>query len=199
MSSLLFPDDVTFVQRLLRGSGCYDGLFSGTWDAQTDTAEREFVARLEAIATQEGTFDARSETCLHTLHLTAQRLARRFLTAVRAGGVDARIISGTRSYAAQNELYRRGRFGNPPPRVTNARGGQSRHNFGFAWDIGIFAGGAYLTDSPLYDQAAALGAAEGIEWGGAWATFKDRPHYQVATGLSVAEMRARFEQGQPFG
>ncbi|MEO8506247.1 MAG: hypothetical protein ABI593_01300 [Betaproteobacteria bacterium] len=38
----------------------------------------------------------------------------------------------------QDAPYRQGRLGNPGPRVTNARDGQSNHNFGIAWDIGIF-------------------------------------------------------------
>jgi peptidoglycan L-alanyl-D-glutamate endopeptidase CwlK len=86
--------------------------------------------------------------------------------------------------------------------VTNARGGQSNHNFGIAWDIGIFdAKGRYLTDSPLYPKAGKIATSAAIahlEWGGNWTTFKDQPHYQFATSLSISQIRARFEKGQPI-
>ena len=99
--------------------------------------------------------------------------------------------SGTRTYAEQNTLFRQGRFGNKGPRVTNARGGQSNHNYGIAWDIGLFENGKYLTDSPLYKKAAELGRADGLEWGGDWTSFKDQPHYQLATGLSMTNIAPR--------
>jgi peptidoglycan L-alanyl-D-glutamate endopeptidase CwlK len=83
--------------------------------------------------------------------------------------------------------------------VTKARGGQSWHNFGLAWDIGIFDGGRYLGDSPLYVQAAQIGRDGSLEWGGDWTGFVDRPHYQQLPGaLRLAEVRSRFEAGQTF-
>jgi peptidoglycan L-alanyl-D-glutamate endopeptidase CwlK len=48
-----------------------------------------------------------------------------FLRTVRDAGIEARIISGTRTYTEQNTLFRQGRFGNPGPKVTKARGGQA--------------------------------------------------------------------------
>src|SRR5262249_39369321 len=157
-----------------------------------------FFARCREISTSLGTFDERSERNVRTLHPKVQELARKYLTTVRAAGIDVRIISGTRSYAEQNALYKRGRFGNPPPKVTNARGGYSNHNFGIAWDVGIFDEGAYLQESPLYEEIASIGRAPDIEWGGDWTTFKDRPHYQLTVPLSIAEIRAKFEAGESF-
>jgi peptidoglycan LD-endopeptidase CwlK len=199
MSNRLFEDDVTFLQRLLKSAGLYTDTIDGIWGENTDTAVTTFETRSAQIAGALGVFDPRTESNIHTLHLQAQEAARAFMNAVRAAGLNARIISGTRTYAEQNVLYRKGRFGNPPPRVTNARGGQSNHNFGIAWDIGIFTeNGAYLPESPLYNQAAQVGLAAGLEWGGNWTSFTDRPHYQLATGLSISQVRQRFESGQPY-
>lgn len=47
------------------------------------------------------------------------------MTALRALG-DWRLICGLRTYDEQDKLYAK------RPRVTNARGGQSMHNFGVA-------------------------------------------------------------------
>jgi D-alanyl-D-alanine carboxypeptidase len=38
----------------------------------------------------------------------------------------------------------------------------------------------------------------GLEWGGDWKTFKDAPHYQLASGKSVAQIRALFEKGKAY-
>jgi peptidoglycan L-alanyl-D-glutamate endopeptidase CwlK len=45
------------------------------------------------------------------------------------GGLVFKIISGTRTYGEQNELFAQGRM-KPGPIVTRARGGQSNHKFG---------------------------------------------------------------------
>ena len=198
MSALLFKDDVVFLQRFLKSSGVYQGAAHGQWDQATDAALTSFDSKCESIAAQHGRFDARSERLIATLHPRAQVLARTFLTKVRAAGIDARVISGTRTYAEQELLYRQGRWGNPGPVVTKARGGQSNHNFGIAWDIGIFENGKYLAESPLYAQAASIGAMPGLEWGGNWKSFQDRPHYQLATGAPIETVRTSFETGTTF-
>ena len=201
MSSTLFEDDVIFLQRLLKSAGLYTDKIDGAWGKNTDDAVTEFEKRSKKLADMLGTFDPRTERNIQTLQLITQEAARKFLKAVAAGGITARIISGTRTYADQDKLFRQGRFGNPGPKVTNARGGQSNHNFGIAWDIGIFKNGAYLPESPLYDKAAEIGLAAGIpklEWGGNWQSLKDKPHYQSATGLSISEVRQRFEKGLPY-
>jgi len=204
MSDRLFEDDIIFLQRLLKSGGLYTDKIDGIWGGNTDAAVNTFELRSTQIAASLGTFDARTERNIQTLHLRAQEAARACMTAIRAAGINARIISGTRTYAEQNVIYRKGRFGNPPPIVTKARGGQSNHNFGIAWDIGIFTqNGAYLPESPLYDEAgpAALAAGVvGLEWGGNWTgDFVDRPHYQLATpGLTLKQVRERFEKGQAY-
>ncbi len=91
--------------------------------------------------------------------------------------------------------------------VTNARGGRSNHNFGVAWDIGLFdAAGKYYTGANAAERKAYadLGTAikakvANLEWGGDWKTFVDMPHYQLATGnKSTADVRLLFEAGKPF-
>lgn len=198
MSERLFGSDVIFQQRILRSAGLYTGRIDGIWGPLTDGAFNAFFDRAGEIAEELGTFDPRTEGNLTTLQLPAQRAARRFMARVLDDGLDARIISATRSYEEQNALFRQGRFGNPGPRVTNARGGQSRHNFAIAWDIGLFEGGTYLQQAAPYDRAAEVGLDGGIEWGGHWQTFQDRPHYQLAVGLLISEVRERFEAGEPY-
>ncbi len=106
-----------------------------------------------------------------------------------------RVISGTRSYAEQAALYAQGRTA-PGKVVTNARPGYSNHNFGIAVDVGIFKGKVYLAECPEYATLGPVGEKCGLLWGGRWAKPKtDRPHYEFATGFTLAQMRARVEAG----
>src|SRR5258706_2954189 len=99
MSTRLFPDDVTFLQRLLSCCGLYSDTIDGAFGSNTSKAEVAFDHRCDAIAAAEGTFDARSESNIRSLRTDAQPLARKSLKALHVAGHDARIISGTRSYA----------------------------------------------------------------------------------------------------
>jgi len=204
MSAQLFADDILFLQRLLKAQGLYAGDLDGVWGPKTEAGQNAFETQSAEIAAALGTFDLRSEKNIATLLLKTQRAARTAMKALGNGalgaGVTVRILSGTRTYAEQNALYKQGRFGNPGPVVTKARGGQSNHNFGIAWDIGIFDQGAYLPESPLYKQAGpvVLAATLGVEWGGNWVTIVDQPHYQLVTGMKISEVQTRFEAGEPF-
>jgi peptidoglycan L-alanyl-D-glutamate endopeptidase CwlK len=196
MSDRLFASDILFEQRLLSCCGLYHDLLDGDWGPHTDDAEQAFESQCDAIAQAEGRFDARSERNIRSLQTNVQTLCRRSLKRLRDAGFDARVISGTRTYAEQTAIYRQGRFGNPGPVVSRARAGQSWHNFGMAWDIGLFEGGNYLTGGSKYRAAAQHAILPGIEWGGSWRTFKDEPHYQVPGNLpTISASRAHFERG----
>lgn len=143
--------------------------------------------------------DTRSKKNIETLHPVAQQWARAFLQEIEDSkrlpeGVTVRIISGNRTWAEQNALFAQGRT-KPGNIVTNARGGQSNHNFGIAWDIGIFINGKYQPSSPWYDVVGEIGEGVGLEWGGRWTSIQDKPHYQVRTGLTTAEMRTVMRAG----
>jgi peptidoglycan LD-endopeptidase CwlK len=106
-------------------------------------------------------------------------------------GLDFRVTSGTRTMAEQAKLYAQGRTA-AGPKVTNARPGYSWHNFGVAFDITLFKGGKPVWEGKEYDTAGGVGRRIGLEWGGAWQTFKDRPHFQKKMGMTLAEARAKY-------
>jgi peptidoglycan L-alanyl-D-glutamate endopeptidase CwlK len=140
--------------------------------------------------------DERSEIQIATLHPLTQKAARAFLgvakTIAAKVGCDVKMISGTRSYMEQDALYARGRT-TPGKKVTNAAAGHSNHNFGLAFDIGVFRGREYCGEHPLYNELGTLGKSLGLEWGGDW-KFCDEPHYQLrphwATGMTERDMLA---------
>lgn len=198
MSERLFKTDVLFLQRILAVSGFYDGPFNGKFTSKVDDAEEKFFKKYEAIKKKLGEFDVRTERNIQMMIPEAQVKAREFMNAVK-GPLTYRIISGTRTYDEQNALFAK------RPKVTNAKGGQSNHNFGIAWDVGIFEDGKYYEGKPGKEDKAYLKLGElikekvkGLEWGGDWKSFVDKPHYQLATGKSVSQLRALLEKGKPF-
>jgi peptidoglycan L-alanyl-D-glutamate endopeptidase CwlK len=197
VSAPLTQAEILHWQRLYRCAGFYAGKLDGIWGPRTERASRDWEAAYSAARSRYGQLDGRTERLLYGVVPRLQELVRELLERLDAAGIDARVISGTRSYAEQDALYRQGRDGRPGPRVTNARPGQSLHNFGLAVDLGVFQGGRYLSESPLYDRAGEISVGvKGLEWGGSWRSLKDRPHYQLATGLAISELRRRFETGE---
>lgn len=144
--------------------------------------------------------DKRSGVAITTLLLKVQPVFASCLIELKKHfqekGVEARYISGTRTFAEQDALYAKGRTA-PGPKVTNAKGGQSNHNFGIAVDVGLFLpDGRYLEDTPFYREIGGIVATfPTLEWGGNW-KFVDEPHIQWRTGLTLAEMQARIKLGQ---
>lgn len=137
--------------------------------------------------------DDRSERAIATLLPELRPLARALVQKAAGAGIDIRIISGLRTYAEQDALYAQGRT-SPGAIVTNARAGYSNHNFGIAFDVGVFEGSQYLPESQQYKAVGALGLDLGLEWGGNWQTFVDQPHFQLrpawAVGMSDRQMLA---------
>lgn len=148
-----------------------------TWAAIYKRIFRRDPERREAPALTEPA-SPRSEKVIATLQPEVQPYARALYFKARAAGVAIEVISGLRTYAEQEALYAKGRTA-PGPVVTNVRGGHSNHNFGIAFDIGVFEGTRYLPESPKYKAVGVLGVELGLEWGGNWKSFKDEPHYQL--------------------
>jgi peptidoglycan L-alanyl-D-glutamate endopeptidase CwlK len=103
-------------------------------------------------------------------------------------GARLRFAYVYRSNALQDKLY------NKKPKVTNAKGGQSIHNYGMAFDIvllydndgnGTFeeASWSMIKDFDRDSKADWMEIvnyfkSKGWEWGGDW-KFKDAPHFQL--------------------
>lgn len=196
MSAPLSKTDVYFRQRILACSGFDPHGIDGQWGPKTEAADKAFHAEYLRLQTALGTFDPRTEVAIATLLTKAQAKAREFM---KVAGPTCKLLSGTRTYAEQDALY------NQRPVVTRARGGSSNHNFGIAWDVGIFKDGHYFTGATHAEEAAYDTLAvnikahvSGLEWGGDWKSIVDKPHYQLVTGKSLSEVRASFEAGKPF-
>jgi LysM repeat protein len=138
---------------------------------------------------------------LSRLHPLVQARAAAFLELCAHTGLSVLVSQGLRSWEDQNALYAQGRTVPPVGRkhvVTMAKGGQSYHNFGLAFDIVVLdaVGKAdWDVSHPGWSAAGALGKSVGLEWGGDWPRFKDWPHFQYTGGLSLRDCRAVYAEG----
>jgi hypothetical protein len=98
-------------------------------------------------------------------------------------GFNLDIVSGFRSYADQNALYAQGRTIDGDI-VTNAQGGQSMHNFGYAVDLADYADGENID----YQLPGEIAAWCGIEHGDRG--YTDLPHFEYRGDLSLEEFQA---------
>jgi peptidoglycan L-alanyl-D-glutamate endopeptidase CwlK len=198
-------DKILHSQRLMKAENIFQGECTGLWDDQCQAALTEFNCRCDLLAAELGRFDERSEVHIRSLRLVAQREARLFMGRLRDAGLErsgytVKIICGTRTYPEQAALYAKGRS-QPGRKVTKKQPGESYHNFGLAWDIGVFShSGAYLTDKNLYKKVGQLGSVPSLTWGGgSWRFlfFRDFPHYQLeaASQTGIGRLRESFEQG----
>ncbi len=116
-------------------------------------------------------------------------------------GVSLWCISGYRSYAEQSILHSQGRT-MPGNIVTNAKAGQSAHNFGIAADVSRdeFINRAGLQPDWMpdaYEPLRLLAPKYGLVWGGNWAK-EDRPHLQwpgYVTAEELEPLKTCFESG----
>ena len=174
-----------------------------TWGAIYRHIVRPQASATVAFTGPRDQANARSERMIATLLPHVRPYARALYFKARDNGIAINIISGTRTHAEQDALYAQGRTTGGEI-VTNARGGYSNHNFGIAFDIGVFSGNRYRPESPLYKAVGALGMELGLEWGGNWTSIVDQPHFQLrpawALGMRdsamLAELRRRTKLGE---
>ena len=191
------PEVIRAIQKAL-GIGVDGYAGPETWQA----IYNRIVPNAPPLTTTSDKVDDRSEKVIGTLLAEVQPYARALVTKAAADGITIKVISGLRTYDEQNDLYAQGRM-KPGKIVTNARGGYSNHNFGIAFDVGVFERGQYLDESPKYKAVGVLGMDLGLEWGGNWKTIQDEPHFQLrpewagdlSEGDMLAQLRSRKESG----
>jgi len=106
---------------------------------------------------------------------------------LRKAGIHVKMVSGFRSIEEQNRLYALGRT-KPGRIVTKARGGYSWHNYGLAADYAFITNGKLTWEGP-WDTLGRVARECGLEWGGDWKRFTDRPHVQWRKGKTLTQMR----------
>lgn len=132
------------------------------------------------------------------------------IVASLTGSAICRFAYTLRTFAEQDALFAQGRS-KPGKVVTNAKGGQSYHNYGLAIDIvlildkdknGTFETASWDVKSDFdgdkkadWMEVVQIFKRYGFEWGGDW-KFLDLPHFQKTYGKSIYELRALHTAGK---
>ena len=148
---------------------------------------------------------------LNQLHPKVKELALKHIAKCKEAGIDLLIYCTYRSIAEQNEIYKKGRTipGNPcwcggkenkvgtckkhplGLKPTNAKGGQSFHNYHVAYDCGPMIGGNVAWNrEDLFKKVGTIGESLGLEWGGHFKSIVDLPHFQYTGGLTLKDFQA---------
>jgi hypothetical protein len=134
---------------------------------------------------------------IQKLHPDIQRGAAEFINDVKKElGIDLRVTDGYRTEAEQDELYAQGRTV-PGKNVTNARGGESYHNYGLGFDVtGLKGTGIdYEID---YPAIANIAKRHKFDWGGNWEKRKDPPHFERTYGQKPTDLIRSRPPGSPY-
>lgn len=140
------------------------------------------------------------------VHPRTREYAMEFIKRAYAAGLKVLITSGLRTMEEQARLYGQGRasyvyngkqYARAGNVVTNAKPGQSVHNYGYAVDFALMLdSGAVVWDLKKDDndngrsdwfEAAAIAKSMGFAWGGDWKSFKDYPHIDLG-GLTWSQL-----------
>lgn len=127
---------------------------------------------------------------LDELHPHVKKLAKTFIDLCAANHIDILVTSTYRDKESQDALYAEGRT--IPGKIrTNARGGQSFHNYRLAFDfVPIVGGKCVWNDAALWDKCGVIGESIGLVWAGRWKTFKEKAHFQWTNGLTLKDLQA---------
>lgn len=126
------------------------------------------------------------------LHPIVQSMCNSFISKCKDVGIDVIITSTYRDKESQDKLYSQGRS-EPGNKVTNAKGGQSFHNWRVAFDfVPIISGKAQWNDISLFKRCGDIAKSVGLEWAGDWKSFKEYAHCQYTSGLTLKD----FQEGK---
>lgn len=127
---------------------------------------------------------------LSDLHPKVMQMCMEFIKRCKEAGIDILITSTYRDNESQNALYAQGRT-LAGKKVTNAKGGQSFHNYKCAFDFCPLKNGKPAwEDTKLFTRCGEIGEAIGLEWAGRWKGFVELAHFQYTGGLTLADLQA---------
>lgn len=121
--------------------------------------------------------------------LVERQVERLILASKLVYGYDLRVTSFYRSFEEQNALYEKGRT-KPGKIVTNAKGGQSLHNYAVAFDLVDRKKGYDIDFKKIWLLWNYITEGKGT-WGGNWKglKFKDYPHFENTLGYKLSDFQ----------
>lgn len=136
---------------------------------------------------------------INKLHPRLQDLITKLIIECNKQGLKIGISECVRTVSEQDTLYSYGRTDKSRGKVTNAKGStySSMHQWFIAFDFYRNDGkGAYNDSDGFFTKVGKIGQKLGLEWGGAWISIKDKPHFQLSEWGSTPS-KLRKEYGVP--
>jgi peptidoglycan LD-endopeptidase CwlK len=120
---------------------------------------------------------------INELSPKVQAMATAALAECQAVGLKVLVTCTYRSGEEQEALFAQGRT-KPGPKVTNARAGQSLHQYRVALDLYPMVNGKpdFSGKVPEWHKIAAIMKKHGFDWAYEWKRFKEMPHFQYTAG-----------------
>ncbi|UOF79882.1 D/-alanyl-D/-alanine carboxypeptidase [Caudoviricetes sp.] len=137
-------------------------------------------------------YDARNHIVMDSLHPIVRERALLAYNDFIASKMEVLFTAGKRSFEEQTRLWKQGRDSKGKvvgKIVTNAKAGESYHNYGLAIDFVPSQGSVLLWNVPFGPYAQVF-KKFGFQWGGDWTGFKDYPHVEYTFGLSIKDLQA---------
>lgn len=143
------------------------------------------------------------------LHPELQKKIAQLQELCKAQGITIGISECLRTKAEQDALYAKGRTTGGSI-VTNCKGStySSMHQWGVAFDFylkvdvdgdGTVSDDAFNDATGLFETVGKIGQSIGLEWGGSWKSFKDRPHFQLPDwGSTASKLKKMYETPEKF-
>lgn len=127
------------------------------------------------------------------LHPKVQTRLDQLKEAMKVRGWTVDVHQGFRSFDEQDKLYKHGRTTSGKI-VTNAKAGDSLHNYGLAGDVVFKMNGKWSWAEHLpWDLLGEVGKSLGFVWGGDFKNIKDRPHFQYTNGLTLDRIKEIYK------
>lgn len=135
-----------------------------------------------------------SSRSLDDLHPIVKQMALLHVAACKDAGVDLLIYCTYRDDESQDALYAQGRT-KPGAIVTNAKAGESMHNYCLAYDcVPLKNGKPTWGDRDAYYTVGVCGESVGLEWAGRWqGKLRETAHFQFTQGLTLKDLQAGKE------
>lgn len=137
-------------------------------------------------------------TRISKLHPKIKDELPKIIADIHAIGLNIRITQGLRTFKEQDDLYAQGRT-KPGSIVTNAKGGESFHNYGLAVDFCLLHSNGTVSFDLNEDEnhnvtkdwmeVVKSFKKFGWTWGGDFKKFKDNPHFEKTFGNSLSAIK----------
>lgn len=158
--------------------------------------------------------DSISEVRANELHPTVRQEVKDIINQIESkwpATMKIRIVQGLRTKKEQDEIYAQGRT-KPGKIVTNAKFGQSYHNYGLAIDFAIMydkdGNGSFevlswdlnydfdKNGSKDWQDVVSAFKYRGWKWGGEWTSMKDNPHLEKTFNVNWREYLRRYNASE---